>query len=359
MTSRERFRTALRRQESDRVPRMELSYWPDTLDRWRQEGMAEGSSPAELFDLDPVVCLRLDNSLRLPVEKLEETADWVLERDADGVVYKRWTNQYGPPSEVDTLIKTRADWEQHRNRLRPDPERISDGVREAITTAAEAGHFCTINPGEPVWWTLRTLGMESALLALAAEPEFFADMLDRQAALGLEMMRQLLAEGLRPDAVWFSADLCYRNGMLFSPDSYRQYMMDHHRAFADLCHANDMFLLLHCDGDVREFVPLLIEAGFDGIEPLEARAGNDVRDLKARYGDRISFFGNINMDVLATGDRDQIAHEVVSKVEAAKVGGGYIHQSDHSVPPTVSLDSYTFAMELAREHGKYSGGSQP
>ena len=353
MTSRERFRTALRRRQPDRVPRMELSYWPDTLTRWRQEGMPAEASPAELFDLDPVVCLSLDNSLRLPADTLEETADWVLERDADGVVYKRWTNDYGPPCAVDFLIETRSDWDRYRQRLQPDPARISDAVRRAIAGAAQAGQFCTIDPGEPVWWVLRTLGMEGALLTLAADPEFFADMLDRQAALGLQMMRQLLAEGFRPDAVWFSADLCYRNGMLFSPASYRRHMMRHHREFARLCHDNDMFLLLHCDGDVREFIPLLIEVGFDGIEPLEARAGNDVRDLKARHGDRISFFGNINMDVLATGDRELIAAEVVSKVEAAKIGGGYIHQSDHSVPPTVSFDSYRFAMDLAREHGRY------
>jgi hypothetical protein len=354
MTSRERLRTALRRQEPDRMPRVEQCFWPATLARWRQEGLAEDASPAEVFDLDRTLHLDLDNSLRLPPETLQETADWVLERDADGVVYKRWTNHYGPPSEVDTLIKTRADWERYRERLEPDPARISDGVRQAIRNAAAAGEFCSVSPGEPVWWTLRTLGMERALLTLATDPDLFADMLARQAALGLQMLRQLLTEGFRPDAVWFSADLCYRNGMLFSPADYRRTMMDYHREFARLCHDHDLFLMLHCDGDVREFLPLLIEAGFDCIEPLEARAGNDVRELKPRCGDRISFFGNINMDVLATGDRALITAEVVSKVEAAKVGGGYIHQSDHSVPPTVSFDAYRFWMDLAREHGEYA-----
>lgn len=353
MTSRERIRTTLRRREPDYVPLVEQCFWPDTLTRWQQEGMAEDTSPAELFGLDRTVHLDLDNSLRLPTEKLEETAGWILERDADGVVYRRWKSNYGPPSEVDSLIKTRADWERYRERLQPDPTRIGDGIRQAITDAATTGHFCTISPGEPVWWTLRTLGMERALLTLAADPDLFADMLARQAALGLEMVRQLLSEGFRPDGIWFSSDLCYRNGMLFSPATYRRYMMDYHREFARLCHEHDMFLLLHCDGDVREFIPLLIEAGFDCIEPLEARAGNDVRELKPHYGDRISFFGNINMDVLATGDRDLITHEVVSKVETAKHGGGYIHQSDHSVPPTVSFDSYRFWMDLAREHGAY------
>lgn len=353
MTSRERLATALRRQEPDRMPRCEQSYWPDTIARWQREGMPADQSPAEIFDLDPFVSSGLDHSLRLPEERLEETQDWYLQRDADGVVFKHWTDAYGPPCEVDFLVKTRADWERVRDRLAYDPARISDGVRQAIRHANEAGQFCTISPGEPVWWALRVLGLEQAMMTLALDPDFFADMMQAQAALALQMMQQLLAEGLRPDAVLFSSDLCYRNGMLFSPAAYRAHMMHFHREMADLLHAHDMLLILHCDGDVREFVPLLIEAGFDCIEPLEARCGNDVRELKPRYGDQISFFGNISMDVLATGDRAAIRHEVVSKIEAAKPGGGYIHQSDHSVPPTVSWDDYQYWMELAREYGGY------
>ena len=338
------------------MPRCEVAFWPETLTRWQQEGMAADASPTELFELDPIVHLGLDNSLRLPPETLEETVDWVLERDGDGVVHKRWLNQYAPPCEVDFLIKTGTDWERYRERLDPDPARISDGTREAIRNAAAADQFCTFSPGEPVWWVLRTLGMETALMTLATDPDLFADMLGRQAELGLTMMRQLLAEGLRPDAIWFFSDLCYRNGMLFSPATYRRLMLDLHREFARLCHEHDMFLILHCDGDVREFIPLLIEAGFDCLQPLEARAGNDVRELKPRYGDQISFFGNINMDVLATGDHDLITHEVVSKVQAAKPDGGYIYHSDHSVPPTVSLDTYRLTQNLAREHGTYGEG---
>ena len=88
MTSRERIRTTLRRQEPDRMPRVEQSFWPETLARWQREGMPADTSPAALFALDLTVHLDLDNSLRLPGEILEEAADWVLERDAAPV---RWS----------------------------------------------------------------------------------------------------------------------------------------------------------------------------------------------------------------------------------------------------------------------------
>ncbi|MFA6109513.1 MAG: uroporphyrinogen decarboxylase family protein [Candidatus Latescibacterota bacterium] len=351
MTSRERLRTALRRQPPDRLPRVEQSYWPETLARWRTEGMPADAVPAELFDLDPFVSFGLDHSLRLTPLVLSETDEWVIDRDADGVVHRRWKHSYHTPGTVDFLIKTRADWEQHAERLAYDPARISDEVRRGIVQANRDGQFCTISPGEPVWWVISALGMERALLTLAEDPGFFAAMMTAQTELALRMTRQLLGEGYRPDAILFSSDLCFRNGMLFSPKTYRRLMMEHHRQYARLCHEHDMLFILHCDGDVRQFIPLLIEAGFDCIEPLEARAGNDVRELKPRYGDRLSFFGNIDMDVLATGNRAAIRHEVTTKVRAASAGGGYIHQSDHSVPPTVSYDAYRYWMDLAQELG--------
>lgn len=93
-------------------------------------------------------------------------------------------------------------------------------------------------------------------------------------------------------------------------------------------------MLLHCDGDVRKFIALLIEAGFDAIQPLEARCGNDVRELKMIHGNDIVFFGNISADVIANGADDDVEEEVRTNVLAAKQGGGYIY---HSVPPTISF----------------------
>ena len=130
-------------------------------------------------------------------------------------------------------------------------------------------------------------------------------------------------------------------------------IMPIHREYRKFCDEHGMFLMLHCDGDVREFIPLIIESGFQAIEPLEARAGNDVRLLKPLYGDKITFFGNINADVIASGTEAQIRAEVVSKVNCAKQGGGYMYHIDHSVPPTISLDNYRLLNRLLKENGQY------
>jgi uroporphyrinogen-III decarboxylase len=75
-------------------------------------------------------------------------------------------------------------------------------------------------------------------------------------------------------------------------------------------------------------------------------------ELKRRFGDRWAFNGNIDVRVLATNDRDAIRREVLTKLNAAK-GGGYILQSDHSVPDNVAPASYDYMIQLVREHGTY------
>jgi len=353
MISRERIQSVLQRREPDRIPFMEICFWTPTIERWRNEGLPEGVSPQQHFKLDDIIRLGVDCTLQLECEVIEETDEWTVERDRDGAVHKRWKQQYATCAEIEQLITGREVWDEHRERLQPTEDRIAGASPERIVDLHERGEFVVLSPAEPVWWVWRTLGMTRAFMTMAGEPEWFTEMVAAQTQLQLDLIGQIIERGEKPDGIWYFSDLCYRNGMFFSPRMYRDLMLPWHRQLAEMCHANDMFLLLHCCGDCRNLAPLLIEAGFDAIEPLEARCGNDVREMKPLYGDQITLFGNIGTDVLASGDREAIRHEVTSKLQAAMPGGGYIYHSDHSIPPTVAMADFAYALELARELGSY------
>jgi uroporphyrinogen-III decarboxylase len=85
---------------------------------------------------------------------------------------------------------------------------------------------------------------------------------------------------------------------------------------------------------------------------LEAKAGLDVVDLKRRFGRRWAFNGNINVQVLQTNDREKVRREVLTRLNAAK-GGGFILQSDHSIPDNVDPATYGYMIELVRQYGRY------
>jgi len=82
------------------------------------------------------------------------------------------------------------------------------------------------------------------------------------------------------------------------------------------------------------------------------KAGMDVVDLRNRWGHRMGFCGNSDIQVWETGDWQAIRREVLRKLNAAR-GGGYIFQSDHSVSSSVSGHTYDAIVKLVREFGRY------
>ncbi len=111
-------------------------------------------------------------------------------------------------------------------------------------------------------------------------------------------------------------------------------------------------MIYHGCGNVNRVFEDFIEVGVDAYNPLEAKAGMDVIELRRKYGHRMGFCGNLDVLAWATGTMDELKTMVLTKLNAAK-GGGYIVQSDHSVPSNVSAERYEFVVNLVREYGKY------
>ena len=126
-----------------------------------------------------------------------------------------------------------------------------------------------------------------------------------------------------------------------------------HKRLVEWTHAHGMKFIYHTDGDVRGFLDLFVEAGFDCLQPLEAKAGMDVRQLAPQYGRQLSFFGNIDMTVAIRRDRAELEHEVKTKLAAGMANRGYAYHSDHSVPPQVSWATYQHIIALLDKYGNY------
>lgn len=351
---RQRILDALARRQPDRLPMLDLSFWPETLERWHAEGFPQGTDPIDYFGLDRVACINdlFDPSFGLPEQILEETRDYRVTIDRYGKTLKTPLHAYHPPAMLEPALRTPQDWARRKPTLVPGTDKFNNPAAEADYAAARAAGLCTIiTPAEPMWFVIHlTMGFEDGLMALACEPDLVADMIATYSDYVLGMLELTLDRGYQFDALWFWSDLCYRNGMLFSPADARRFVLPHWKRFGQFAHDRGMRFMFHCDGDVKPLIPLLIEAGCDAIHPLEARAGNDVRTYKRLYGRDICLIGNIDADIVATNDLDRIECEVADKIPAAARDGGYIYHIDHSVPPTVSFDSYRFLVDCVRRY---------
>ena len=367
MNSKERIRALMRGELPDRVGCFDAP-WPETRARWHAEGLPAGVHANDFFEMDVRHLLRVDGSFGLPVTVEEEGDDYRIVRTADGVLEKSWKGT-GAPLTLEFAVKTRDDWNRLRDRLVPSRDRIAwgyygdygfeyvSGPFEKVKAACDA---CATNDTtyllaafpDPFESFMGKLGDERMLMTMLTDPEWVAGMFDAHVTF-CRGMTDLLMRHFRVDGVFLGGDLAYRNGMLFSPKVYRELVMPRHVAMISHFKSHGLDVIFHCDGDCREAIGMLIEAGIDALQPLEVKAGLDVRELARIYGDRIAFVGNLDVRALG-GDADAVRAEVQSKVKAAVKGRiRYVAHSDHSVPDTVSFRNYSLARQIVDDLGRY------
>lgn len=369
LTSKERVARTLARQPVDRIP-MYDSFWEETERDFvtqindprltaniHDEREAGGDKVTlwEYLDFDIMQVAWPDQRLRM-VEPtvIEESDEWVLQRDGNDALLRWWKHKMGTPEHVGFGIDTPEKWAKVKPLLQPTRDRIRwDIFRPRYERAKRDDRFICYAGVEMIESIKDVLGHEAMLLNMIKRPEWIHDVFDTYTEFLIGMFQLAEAEGMVCDGAFIYGDTAYKNGPFMSPRHFREFSFPCYKRFFDEFHKRDMPVIFHSDGDIRKILDGLIEAGVDTINPLEARAGMDVRELAPQFGDRLGFCGNIDVTVLMTNDRDKIREELHSKLKAAMPYNGYIYHSDHSIPPGVTLETYRWLLDEARRVGTY------
>ncbi len=199
----------------------------------------------------------------------------------------------------------------------------------------------------------RAVGQMNTLMWFGEYPERMGAQVERINRFYCECAEAAIrAAGGLLDGFVIWGDVAYRNSLFISPGYWRRYFKPGVKALIDLCHRNGLPVIYHGCGNVKAILPDFIEIGLDAYNPLEAKAGLDVVELRKEYGHQLAFCGNNDITVWEGGDPVKIRRETLRKLRAG-TGGGYIVQSDHSVSSAVSGKSYDLVVKLVREYGKY------
>lgn len=365
----DRMNAALRHEEPDRVPISDF-FWGAFVERWRRElGLPADASPLTHYDLDwTVITPNLDPWIR-PFEVLSETPDEVIVKTGFGAtVHKRFAHPMPEMRswDMDDFAKLeRAEFDDPADRRRFfDPvesqiNNIGDGYVRG--TPAWIDSVKAWWPDFPVYGSIiemsecltRLVGQLNSMLWMGEYPDRMGEVIRR---LGDFYYRLAEAEIAAADGlldgfvIW--GDMAYRKSTFMAPAYWRKYFKPGVARLVDLAHAHHLPVIYHGCGNVSAVFEDFIEIGVDAFNPLEAKAGFDVVELRRRYGHRIAFCGNGDVRVWETGDRQAIRRDVLHKLNAAR-GGGFIFASDHSVTSGVSGATYDFIVGLVREFGRY------
>ncbi|HOV21665.1 MAG TPA: uroporphyrinogen decarboxylase family protein [bacterium] len=353
MISRERILRTLNHKIPDRVP-IHDSIWDATIRRWRKEGLPEDMTPSEYFGYE-LEFFGADTTPKFPVKVIERSEEYIISTTPYGGKRKNHRDYSTTPEVIDWPITKKEDWKEIKKRLTPDFTRVdwASGLSRNVS-AYEEGKFCCFSGGYGYDILQNYIKSEQLLISMAEGPDWVKEMIMTLAELTIIMAELMMKNGFKFDGAFLYNDMGYKNGPLFSPETYMKTHYQADKLVYEYFHSKGMKVFLHSCGNVKELIPILIDVGLDCLQPLEVKAGMDLIELKEKFGAQLSFMGGIDVRLMEDPDLTKIEEEIKKKFEVAKKGGGYIYHSDHSVPKTVSFQQYSNIIELVKKYGVYS-----
>jgi uroporphyrinogen decarboxylase len=170
----------------------------------------------------------------------------------------------------------------------------------------------------------------------------------------LETVKILAENGANLIIIW--DDYGFKNGLFMGVENYRKYVFPWLQKICDAAHKLDSHILLHSDGDLLEIFEDIVKCGIDVLNPIEPTTANpeyNIFNLNQKYGDIITFCGNLAPQMLSTGEISEIEAYAKRLIRELAPGGGYIFSSGHSINPAVTLDRFLVMQNVKKKYGNY------
>jgi uroporphyrinogen decarboxylase len=245
----------------------------------------------------------------------------------------------------------------------PWPDVDDPGFTAGLAEKAKALHEGTdyaivADSGFKSLWELGYMlrGLEQMMVDTVLNPEFTTALLSKLLDINLAVTGRFLeAVGPYIDVFRGSDDLATQQGPAISPRAFRTFLKPLYREYFEFVKSRtDAKLFYHSCGNVVDLLDDLIEIGVDAINPVQVSAMGDTAALKARFGDRIAFWGGIDTQrALPFGTVADVEEEVRRRINDLAPGGGYVVAAVHNIQPDVSPANIVAMAKATRKYGTY------
>lgn len=243
-------------------------------------------------------------------------------------------------SSADGILKSFDDLDKMV--FRKDIDQILSGAEEFVKHKGDLAACALIFLGlDPTW---HSMGFETFCIACLQEPELVEEILGRVTDWYANIAAELCK--LDFDFIWAADDIAYNSAPFFSPKVYRTLLLPHTRKVAEKITKPWIY---HSDGNLLPIWKDLTSQGMNAIHPLEA-GSMDLKQLKADYGDAITFVGGLDLRILEAGtpeETKQFAEYLIDTLGPT----GYIFGSSNSITPHVIPENYRAMIETLLKKG--------
>ncbi len=164
------------------------------------------------------------------------------------------------------------------------------------------------------------------------------------------MLEQILSSD-RVKIIWGSDDMGFKTGPMIGPnDLHASPFYRATKEMAEMAHAAGKPYLLHSCGNLFSIYDDLIDdVKIDAKHSFEDTI-EDVRELKATYGQRMALLGGIDLDFLCRASEAAIRARVRETLEVCLPGGGYCLGTGNSVANYIPLNAYLAMVDEGRNY---------
>jgi uroporphyrinogen decarboxylase len=330
------FIDTLRRRPAPFVPAAELGVHPHIKEKYVGHPITTLADEVEFWYRAGYDYVKLQPIADFDPGRRRQTAN--VTYNPDGTLFRKWA------SEGKGVIATAADFDAYPF---PSPADFDYSRFEEIRPLLPPGLGVVGQYGDIFTMTWEMMGFETFSLALFDQPDLVEQLNTTLGNLVVSMF-EYFAESDSVDALWYSDDIAYADGLMVSPSILQKYFFPWLRKIGNLAKSHGKPLIYHTDGVVYDVLPEIISCAVDALHPIEPKAMS-LEEIKKRFGDRLCFIGHVDVDLLTRGTPAEVREVVRRNIEVT--GGGYIVGSGNSIPEYVNFDNYLAMLQAAREFG--------
>jgi len=369
MDNRQRVRAIMHYENYDRMPVVAFGYWPETVQKWHQEGYltkeeADGYGDNNAYDVSIMNKLGFDFNWNggvhiasglFPGFKTEvisrESDGSIIVRDGNGLLTKSKPGIVSIPAHVGTSLTDREAWEElYLPKLTFSTERVNfENMKKVYDETADAGRPVYIHVGSLYGRIRDMVGVEDLAYLAADDEDLYEEIINTVGELCFKTAEYALTSGLKFDYGHFWEDICFKSGPLIRPELFKELVAPWYKKITSLLNSHGIDIVsVDCDGLIDKLVPVWLESGVNTMFPIEVGTWHASFDKwRALYGKSLRGVGGMDKRVFAQ-DKAAVEREI-ERLKPLVDLGGYIPCPDHRIAPDAVFENVAYYCERFRK----------
>lgn len=343
-TSHDRVLTALRFERADRIPIWTPGFDDEFVKRWREfKGVGADAHPLTWYRHDTKILIGNERFFPSQAGFVRREGEYDISNNGWGCLVRSKPGGYFS-EEIERVLNEPRDLDRIEFEPAALPSRYQ-GVAEAAERAHRKGKAAFSKIGGLYIRSHFLRGEDKLLMDMAGDEAFCDALFDKVT----DHFEQMALETLRRTQTYETGlfvydDMAGLKGPMFSPRMFARYFLPRYQRIIAACRAAGcQHFYFHSDGNVAPLLDLLLEAGFEGVNPLEPRCNPGLVELRRQYGRRLALIGGVcNTRILPRNDPSEIAAHLRPLIELAGQGGVVLGMA--SVPEEMPPAAYDAVM---------------